>query len=88
VDNIRPLLDDYEEFKLDRRQAPHTVGSSHLYIRKDIVEAAEREKIVPPYPVTFSHDFPFKLKTWYLDKLERNGSGKVQRKEGDGGRGE
>ncbi|KAK4032880.1 hypothetical protein C8A01DRAFT_50424 [Parachaetomium inaequale] len=85
VNDIRPLLDDYEEFKLDKRHAPHTVGSSHLYIRKDIVEAAEREKIVPPYPVTFPHDYPYKLNNWYLDKLERNGSGKVQLKEGDGG---
>jgi hypothetical protein len=70
-------LDDYEEFKLDKTTAPHTVGSSHLYIRKDIVEAAEREKIVPPYPVTLPCNYPAGQRGWYLDKLERNGSGKV-----------
>jgi hypothetical protein len=72
------FLDGYVEFKLDKRAAPHTVGSSHLYIRKDIVTAAERNMIVPPYPVTFPHDYPFKHEKWYLDELERNGSGKVR----------
>ena len=86
MDDIRPLLDDYEEFKLDKGQAPHTVASSHLYIRKDIVEAAEEEEIVPPHPVTFPHNYPHSLKNWYLDRLERNGSGKVQRREQDGER--
>ena len=57
--------------------APHTIGAAHLYIRKDVVELAERDKIVPPYPVTFPHDYPHKHKNWYLDKLPRNGSGKV-----------
>ncbi|KAH6856038.1 hypothetical protein B0I37DRAFT_300823 [Chaetomium sp. MPI-CAGE-AT-0009] len=74
------LLGDYEEFKLDKARAPHTIGSSHLYIRRDIVEAAEREAIVPPYPVTFPHDYPDEHKTWYLDKLEKNGSGKIVRR--------
>ncbi|KAK4152349.1 hypothetical protein C8A00DRAFT_34992 [Chaetomidium leptoderma] len=76
-DEIRALFDDYEEFKLDKRTAPHTLGSSHLYIRKDIVEAAEREKIVPPYPVTFPHDYPYRHGNWYLDQLEKNGREKV-----------
>jgi hypothetical protein len=71
-------LDDYEEFKLDKTAAPHTVGSSHLYIRKDIVEAAERERIVPPYPVPLPCNYyPSGPRGWYLDKLERHGSGKV-----------
>ncbi|AEO60845.1 hypothetical protein MYCTH_2070514 [Thermothelomyces thermophilus ATCC 42464] len=75
----------YEEFKLDRRRAPHTVGSAHLYIRRDIVEAAERESIVPPYPVTFPHDYPYKHDNWYLDGLQRHGSGRVvKRSETDG----
>ncbi|KAL2177694.1 uncharacterized protein P884DRAFT_223341 [Thermothelomyces heterothallicus CBS 202.75] len=75
----------YEEFKLDRRRAPHTVGSAHLYIRRDIVEAAERESIVPPYPVTFPHDYPYWHDNWYLDGLQRHGSGRVvKRSETDG----
>jgi hypothetical protein len=71
------MLDDYVEFKLEKRASPHTVGSSHLYIRKDIVEAAERNMIVPPYTVTFPHSYPYKHESWYLDGLQRNGSGKV-----------
>ncbi|KAH6632356.1 hypothetical protein F5144DRAFT_650199 [Chaetomium tenue] len=79
-DGIKTLLvDDYEEFKLDKGRAPHTIGPSHLYIRKDIVDLAEREAIVPPYPVTFPHDYPYDNKSWYLDKLRKNGSGKVVR---------
>lgn len=77
------LLDGYEEFKLDNKKAPHTIGLSHLYIRKDIVESAEKEKIVPPYPVTFPHDYPSEHENWYLNKLERHGSGRVV-KAGDG----
>lgn len=77
----RGALDDYEEFKLDKGRAPHTIGSSHLYIRKDIVDLAEREAIVPPYPVTFPHDYPYDNKSWYLDELRKNGSGKVVRRE-------
>ncbi|KAK4098300.1 hypothetical protein N658DRAFT_526360 [Parathielavia hyrcaniae] len=72
-----PLLDGYVEFKLDKRRAPHTVGSSHLYIRRDLVERAEKEMIVPPYPVTFPHDYPHRHEDWYLNRLERHGSGKV-----------
>ena len=74
------MLDGYEEFKLDKRSAPHTVGSSHLYIRKDIVEAAEREKIVPPYPITLPDAYPPGQRNWYLDKFDRHGSGKVVKK--------
>jgi hypothetical protein len=77
TDGTLPLLDDYEEFQLDGTNAPHTIGSSHLYIRKDIVERAEKEKIVPPYPVTFPHDHPSEHANWYLNKLARHGSGKV-----------
>lgn len=65
-----PLLDNYEEFKLDKQAAPHTIGSSHMYIRNDIVEAAEANGVVPPYPVTFPHDYPFKHENWYLEKMK------------------
>ncbi len=81
ADEIGALLDDYEEFRLDQAAAPHTVGPSHLYIRRDIVESAEAEKIVPPYPVTFPHGYPVKNKSWYLHRMERHGSGKVKSRE-------
>ena len=81
ADGMGPLLDDYEEFRLDKAAAPHTIGSSHLYIRKDIVDRAEAEEIVPPYPVTFPHGYPVKDGSWYLHKLERHGSGKVKSRE-------
>ncbi|KAL1843086.1 hypothetical protein VTJ49DRAFT_3221 [Mycothermus thermophilus] len=68
-------LEDYDEFPLDKNHAPHTVGSAHLYIRKDIVAAAEREKIVPPYPVTFPHDYPLEPERWYLGELKGNEGG-------------
>lgn len=70
TEEVRPLLDSYEEFKLDRRAAPHTIGSSHMYVRKDIVEAAEACRIVPPYPVNFPHDYPYEHKNWYLSRLK------------------
>ena len=81
ADGMGSLLDDYEEFRLDKAAAPHTIGSSHLYIRKDIVDRAEAEEIVPPYPVTFPHGYPVKDGSWYLHKLERHGSGKVKSRE-------
>ncbi|KAL2257600.1 hypothetical protein VTK26DRAFT_9423 [Humicola hyalothermophila] len=69
TDEVRPLLSRYEEFRLDRKAAPHTIGSSHMYIRRDIVEAAESHGVVPPYPVTFPHDYPYKHENWYLDRI-------------------
>jgi hypothetical protein len=78
------LLDEYEEFKLDRAAAPHTVGSSHMYIRKSIVRQAEDHKIVPPYPVTFPHGYPEEHANWYLDRMERHGSGRVVKRREDG----
>ena len=77
TDGTPGLLDDYEKFKLDNRKAPHTIGSSHLYIRRDIVARAEMEKIVPPYPVTFPHGYPSEHENWYLHKLARHGSGRL-----------
>ncbi|KAL2267284.1 hypothetical protein VTJ83DRAFT_4561 [Remersonia thermophila] len=74
-------VQDYVEFPLDGRSAPHTVGPAHLYIRKDIVAATEREKIVPPYPVTFPHDYPSEPGRWYLRELKtgrnEHGTGRV-----------
>lgn len=57
VGGVKDAFEGYKEFRLDKRRAPHTVGLAHLYIRRDIVEATEREKIVPPYPITFPHDY-------------------------------
>ncbi|KAL2138455.1 hypothetical protein VTI28DRAFT_6760 [Corynascus sepedonium] len=57
VGGVKDTFEGYKEFRLDKRRAPHTVGLAHLYIRRDIVEATEREKIVPPYPITFPHDY-------------------------------
>jgi hypothetical protein len=65
------LLEDYQEFKLDKQMAPHTVGSSHMYIRKDIVEKTAREEIVPPYPIHFPHGYPYKHEKWYLGELKK-----------------
>ncbi|AEO66342.1 uncharacterized protein THITE_2030952, partial [Thermothielavioides terrestris NRRL 8126] len=73
ADRVGSILRGYEEFKLDRRRAPHTVGPSHMYIRKDIVEQTEKEGIVPPYPVNFPHDYPYPHRSWYLDKLKKKG---------------
>lgn len=69
ADGVHPLLNNYEEFKLDSKTAPHTIGTAHMYIRKDIVTAAEAHGIVPPYPVNFPPNHPHDHKNWYLDKL-------------------
>lgn len=69
TDDVLPLLDNYEEFKLDRASAPHTIGLSNVYIRSDIVKEAERHQIIPPYPVTFPHEH--KHDNWYLDRVRK-----------------
>ncbi|KAL2018217.1 hypothetical protein VTK56DRAFT_1124 [Thermocarpiscus australiensis] len=78
TDEARQLMDGYLEFKLDRSTAPHTIGSSHMYIRKDVAEAAEARKIVPPYPICFPSDGPPKPDNWYLDRLKRPNPGGEQ----------
>jgi hypothetical protein len=65
-------LDEYDEFPLDCKKAPHTVGPAHMYIRKDITEAMASKMIVPPYPVVFPPDHPAEPSNWYLNKLKKN----------------
>lgn len=78
-DEARILRDEYKEHKQDPDATPHTIGPAHLYIRNDVVDLADWNEIVPPYPVTFTDSHP-KPKNWYLDRLPPNGSGRVVRK--------
>ncbi|KAL2132453.1 hypothetical protein VTI74DRAFT_3790 [Chaetomium olivicolor] len=66
------IKDGYHEYGLDKRCAPHTIGSSHMYIRKDVVSQTAERKIIPPYPIRFPHDYPHKHDNWYLDNLKKN----------------
>ena len=76
---MRPLLNNYEEFKLDKKTAPHTIGYSHMYIRKDIVKAAEADGIVPPYPVNFPPNYPHEHKKCYLENLKDMKLGRLKK---------
>ncbi|KAK4159217.1 hypothetical protein QBC43DRAFT_362184 [Cladorrhinum sp. PSN259] len=38
--DIQVALTHYQEFELNKEKAPHTIGSSHIYIRKDAIASA------------------------------------------------
>lgn len=73
TDEARDLIKaDYHEYGFDKSCAPHTIGASQMYIRKDVVSQTAENKIMPPYPITFPHGYPHKHENWYLDGLKKN----------------
>lgn len=67
-------------FGLDNRNAPHTIGHSHIYIRKDAIEETAKRQILPPCPVNFPSDYAHipRREDWYLYEAPKLGTAKGQ----------
>ncbi|KAK4144533.1 uncharacterized protein C8A04DRAFT_11395 [Dichotomopilus funicola] len=79
-DDDRTRLDDYLGFGLDKRTAPHTIGHSHIYIRKDAIEETAKRQILPPYPVNFPAEYAYipRREDWYLYEAPKLGTTRGQ----------
>ncbi|KAK4221811.1 hypothetical protein QBC38DRAFT_504573 [Podospora fimiseda] len=58
ADDVRERLKKYQEFQLNKAKAPHTIGLSHWYIRKDAIVSAWQSKkgCFPPWKLKHPFD--------------------------------